>query len=168
MSKKYGPECYDGKLSLKIPVCMWLAIIYLLHPPAIYIAAKNIHNMTAAKNLHHLLYADSFHLALAVLTSIRVFVFLYAWLSKNADSSYYIRTIWRDGKTILCTVAIFQVTILVLPVFSGISIHYNTVVLVRLVILAIIIAYLLFSPHVKDVLQDFPTYKPKDKPTYVK
>lgn len=166
MSKIYDFTDYDKYLSLKINFELWLIIAYFLRPLILEISSFQMGRgakSSSVSGLKDLVYPDDFGLFLAFLTTIPVFLVIFAYMKRKPEAQDYIRTLWRHGGKLLVLTAVLNVLIVFAPFILNMAHRINPMGWGQLVIAACIIVYLATSRRVKDTFADFPVDTEADK-----
>ena len=161
MPNVYSFNDYDKYLSLKPGTGLWMVVLYLMHPYLLIVSAAGIGKgkgggggAIGVEGFKNLIYPDNIVLMAAIVATVPVMVFIYAWGRRNPDAPESVRKIWRSGRKLLVAAAALDALIVFIPLVRGHSIHI--VGWIQLAIAVAIVIYLLSSTRVKDVLADFP------------
>jgi len=166
MSKIYNFTDYDKYLSLKINFELWLIIAYFLRPLILKISTIQMGRgakSASVSGLKDLVYPDDFGFFLAIVTTIPVFLVIFAYMKRKPEAPDYIRTLWRNSRKLLVLTAVLNVVVVFVPFILNMAYRINLMGWGQLVIAACIIAYLVTSRRVKDTFADFPADTEADK-----
>ena len=166
MSKIYNFNDYDKYLSLKINFELWLIIAYFMRPLILKISTIQMGRgakSASVSGLKDLVYPDDFGFFLAIVTTIPVFLIIFAYMKRKPEAPDYIRTLWRNGGRLLMLTAVLNVVVVFVPFILDMTHRINLIGWGQLVIAACIIAYMVTSRRVKDTFADFPVDTGDDK-----
>ena len=171
MSKVYDFSDYDKYLSLKINIDLWLIIAYFMKP--LILKASTIQMGFGAKSasvsgLKDLVYPHDFGFFLALLSTLPVFLLIFAYMKRKPEAPGYIRTLWHNSGKLLLLTAILNIVIVFVPSLVSMAYQINLLDWGQLAIAACIIVYLLTSRRVKDTFADFPVATEADKAVKIK
>lgn len=164
MSSVYSFKDYDQHLSLKPSPGLWLVILYLLRPYIILLSSLRMGRgggggVQGADGLKNIVYPDDFSLALAILATIPVMVFMYAWSRRKPGAKPLIKKLWRRGGLILTMAVALNILVVFVPLLTMVSHKIVLTNWIQVGISVLIIWYLHFSQRVKDTFADFPEEK---------
>ena len=162
MPDKYSYKDYDKYLSLKVCPELWLVIFYFMHPYLLLLSSLRSKNPDAAA-LKNMIYPDEFSMVFAILATMPVLFFIYAWARRSPGGSDLVKFIWRNGSMVLTLAALLYIATVFAPLLLGAGHKIHVVGWVQLGISAVIIAYVQFSRHVRDIFADFPEEKKADQ-----
>ena len=158
MPGKYSFKDYDKNLSLKVTPALWLAVVYFLHPYLLLLSSFRSKNPDAAA-LKRMIYPDEFSLVIAILATIPVLLFIYAWSRRSPGGSNLVKYLWRHSAMVLTIAALLNIATVFSPLLLGAGHKIHVLGWVQLGISVLLIVYVQFSRRVKDVFADFPGEK---------
>ena len=153
-NKKYTFSAYDKHLSLKMSPLMWLVILFLARPYAIFI--MSVANRRDRMGVLETFYGDPAISFLGALAAIPAIIVVLAWVKRQPGARPVIQRIWSNGRMLLILASTLNIIIILLPALTGATLHIKTVGLAEIVICILIIIYLLRSSRVRDTFADFP------------
>lgn len=160
MSKLYDFSQYDKHLSLKLNSELWLIIFYLMRPYIVLVASLRPSRQDAGAvgvdGVRNMLYPDDFSLVLAILATLPVLFFIYAWSRRKPGAGSLVRALWKNGATLLAMSAALNILIVFVPILLGVVAGIHTLGWLQVGFAVAIIAYLYSSRRVRDTFQDFP------------
>lgn len=162
MSDVYSFSDYDQHLCLKVSPELWLVILYLLRPYLIWFSSLGLGGGLAGsgakgvEGLRIMIYPDDFSLVLAMLATIPVMVFVYAWAKRKPGAVPRVRKLWHRGALFLIASAALNILVVFVPLLTMVSHKIPLVNWVQVGISALVIWYLLSSQRARDTFADFP------------
>ena len=166
MSKIYNFNDYDKYLSLKINFELWLIIAYFMRPLILKISTIQMGRgakSDSVSGLKDLVYPDDFGFFLAIVTTIPVFLVIFAYMKRKPEAPDYIRTLWRNCGKLLVLTAVLNLVVVFMPFLFDMAYRINLMGWGQVAIAACIIFYLLTSQRIKDTFADFPVDTGDDK-----
>jgi hypothetical protein len=165
MPDVYSFNDYDQHLCLKVSPELWLVILYLLRPYLIWFSSLGLGGGLAGGGaqgvggLREMIYPDDFSLALAMLATIPVIVFVYAWSKRNPGAKPLIKRLWHRSGLFLTTAAALNILVVFVPLLTMVAHKIVLTNWVQVGISVLIIWYLHSSQRVRDTFEDFPEEK---------
>jgi hypothetical protein len=150
--KRYSLRCFDESLTLKIPLNMWLIIIYGLYP---FPASLLGYVPRGGKDMAFL----QEHIGLfSLLGSFATVLFVIAFFKRSTEASTFWRNCWRHGAILLGVPTIGFVVDAVSGSYQG---SWESVLgessVIYLAIASLLCFYMLFFvPRLKDTFLDYP------------
>lgn len=152
--KKYPFSAYDKHLSLKMSPLMWLAILFLARPYAIFI--MSIANRRDRMGVLETFYGDPAVSFLGALAAIPAIILVLAWIKRQPGAAALTRRVWASGRLLLILASILNIIIIFLPALTGAVLRISMVGWIETIICIFIIIYLIRSTRVRDTFADFP------------
>ena len=159
MSKVYPFSAYDKYMSLKLDSTLWLVIVYFLRPLILEISTIQMGRggkSQSVSGLKDLVYPDDFGLFLGFVATIPVLLLMFAYAKRKPGASAFVRTLWRNGRSLLAAAAVMNIVVIFIPFIASITHSINTFGWVQLAVAVAIIVYLYSSRRVSDTFADFP------------
>lgn len=160
MSTLYSFKDYDKYFSLKVSFGLWLVILFLLRPYILIASSFRMgrggSGVSGAGGLKDLVYPDHLSIFLAILVTIPVLIFVYAWTRRKPGATEFVRNIWRNGMFILIATAVLNIVIVLVPLLIGEIRKIPMVGWTQAGLSVVVIMYLLTSQRDKDAFADFP------------
>ena len=154
MANKYSINNYDKYICLKINGMLWLIILFLLRPYLVTIIS--LVNRKDKTGLINMIYSDKMILWWGLLASVPVILVIYAWSNKKPDASSFVKMLWHRGRELLAAAAIFNVAVVFIPFWMGVTNRVQTIGWIQLTICLGIVAILYSSSYVRDCFSEFP------------
>lgn len=150
--KRYSPNSFDESLTLKIPLTMWLIILYGIYPFPFSLLGYLPRSGGNMAFLQHLVGEFS------LLGSFSALLFLLAYFKRSPEASTFWRRCWRHGGILLCIPTIGFVVDAIISNYRG---NWEFVLseqsVIYLTILSALCCYMLFFiPRLKDTFLDYP------------
>jgi hypothetical protein len=162
MSKAYDVNDYDKNLSLKVSYDLWLIILYLLHPLILLLSTLRMAQRTGVGSLRELVYPDDFSLALSILATVPVLLFVYAWTRREPGAPAFVQRLWAKGALLLAAAAALYIATVFVPLLTHAAASIQPVGWAQVAISVFIIVDLFTSRRVRDTFADFPGEKKID------
>jgi len=160
MSGVYAFSQYDKNLCLKVSPGLWFVILYLLRPFLVWFASLGLGGgAQGVERLRYMIYPDNFSLVLAMLATIPVMIFIYAWSKRSPGAKPLARKLWSNGKSLLTIAAVLNIIVVFVPLLTKVVHSIAAASWLQLGIPVLIIGYLNLSQRVTDTFADFPEEK---------
>jgi hypothetical protein len=109
-----------------------------------------------AESMRDLVYPDDFSLALAILATIPVMVFMYTWSKRKPGAELKFKKLWHRSGLFLTASAALNILVVFVPLLTMVSHKIPLFNWVQVGISILIIWYLHSSQRVRDTFADFP------------
>jgi len=160
MPTLYSFKDYDKYFCLKVSFGLWLVILFLLRPYILIVSSFRMGRggggASGAGGLKDLVYPDHLSIFLAILATIPVLVFVYAWTRRKPGAADFVRKVWQNGMFILIIAAALNIVIVFVPLLIGVIHKVHMVGWVQVGLSILVTVYLLRSQRNKDAFDDFP------------
>ena len=165
-SKVYSFRDYDKYMSLKLNLETWLIVVYFLRPYILKFSTirlgKGAGPRAGMDGFKLLVYPDDFSLALGVIASIPVFLFLFVWIKRKPGAAEFVIKLWHKSVVILYSAAALNIAIIFVPLLTSVTHRVQLGGWIQVGIALLIILYLALSQRVKDTFADFPKESESD------
>jgi hypothetical protein len=157
MQSSYAPSSYDDYDCLKPSLLLWLAVLYLSRAIVMPIV-MGLGSYIGVNNDALKMFRDLWSVQALLPSAIAALVFV-ALVRRAPGASRPVRWIWTHGRMFLCTAAVLDLILSVMPLARIGEINDQTVPsLLAAVVDLYFLLYLLVARRVRDTFSDFPPH----------
>lgn len=160
--RRYGPQDFDHHLALRMPVRMWLALLFLARP--YLVLGMSLANRREPMSLIDALYGDRTILLLDALAALPALAVIGAWLLRRPGARALVRHTWNAGVVLFPLSALVATAVSAVLVVRGYPNDLDPWHVLQALLSIAILGYALLSGRVRDTFRDFPVPLPPEPP----